>query len=491
MKRPSLPVLIGVAGIAVAALGFAFMTLRPADGASGGTAGGLPMPDLTDAEPRVAAALSTLRDGVLATPASATAWGRLGMSLDVHGYKPEARDAYRRATTLAPGEFRWSYYLAVGLDDAGDPEALEWFDRARDLLSDYPPLLIRHGQALYNAGQLDAADSALVTLLRADSSLSAPYRLLGRVSVARGDVEGGRDWLLRGLRVQPRDGQTHGILAGVYRQLGEPGEAELARQRALLYPSAGQIPDPLGAELTQQAVSSRWFIIRGEAYLNQGHPEAALRELDSALAVRPSEAYLLNIRGRALQALSRIDEAAQSMQTALKIRPQFLEARLGLSAIRFRQGRVAEAEAHADTARQSSPTEAQPYLNLGLFAQATGRRATAITRYLEGLQNAEFDTRLAARLAWLLATSPEAANRNGEEAVRLAEAICEIDQYSVPATLDLLAAAYAEAGRFDEAAERAAEAAHLARLADDQKLASGIESRLALYEARRPYREGG
>lgn len=54
-------------------------------------------------------------------------------------------------------------------------------------------------------------------------------------------------------------------------------------------------------------------------------------------------------------------------------------------------------------------------------------------------------------LAWIYATHPNEEFRNGEEAVRLAEEVCEEDGWKTPAFIDTLAAAYAEVGRWDDA----------------------------------------
>ena len=54
-------------------------------------------------------------------------------------------------------------------------------------------------------------------------------------------------------------------------------------------------------------------------------------------------------------------------------------------------------------------------------------------------------------LAWLLATHPDAELRDGAEAVRVAERMCEAVPAPPPVLLDTLSAAYAEAGRFDDA----------------------------------------
>jgi hypothetical protein len=55
--------------------------------------------------------------------------------------------------------------------------------------------------------------------------------------------------------------------------------------------------------------------------------------------------------------------------------------------------------------------------------------------------------------------------------------------------LDVLAAAFAEAGRFSEAAEMARKALALARQRKKQALAAEIQSRIALYSAGTPFRD--
>ena len=55
-------------------------------------------------------------------PLDADRNGRLGMHLSVYGKLVTAEVLYRRARTLAPGEFRWTYYLAFTLRELGRPD---------------------------------------------------------------------------------------------------------------------------------------------------------------------------------------------------------------------------------------------------------------------------------------------------------------------------------------------------------------------------------
>jgi tetratricopeptide (TPR) repeat protein len=56
-----------------------------------------------------------------------------------------------------------------------------------------------------------------------------------------------------------------------------------------------------------------------------------------------------------------------------------------------------------------------------------------------------------ANRAWLWATCPEAKHRDGQMAIASATRSCELTDWRNAKTLDMLAAAYAEAGDFDAA----------------------------------------
>jgi hypothetical protein len=92
-------------------------------------------------------------------------------------------------------------------------------------------------------------------------------------------------------------------------------------------------------------------------------------------------------------------------------------------------------------------------------------------------------------LAWLLATSPDASVRDGARAVRLAERACEITGYQQTILVGTLAAAYAEAGRFDDAIATAGKACTLASASGEQDLLQKTRQLLELYRAHKPYHQ--
>ena len=93
------------------------------------------------------------------------------------------------------------------------------------------------------------------------------------------------------------------------------------------------------------------------------------------------------------------------------------------------------------------------------------------------------------QLAWMLATHSDPRFRDGQQAVRWAEAICESTDFQAPLALDALAAAYAEVGQFDKAISTAQRALRVARSGKQPQTTRAIEGRLRSYQAGQAHRE--
>lgn len=91
-------------------------------------------------------------------------------------------------------------------------------------------------------------------------------------------------------------------------------------------------------------------------------------------------------------------------------------------------------------------------------------------------------------VAWLLATTADDTVRDGRVALEVATRCCVVTERKDPEFLDTLAAAQAEAGRFDEAASTMRQALEIARKSDSIDSAAVFEKRLSNYLNRMPYR---
>ncbi|MGD0923188.1 MAG: tetratricopeptide repeat protein, partial [Terriglobia bacterium] len=153
------------------------------------------------------------------------------------------------------------------------------------------------------------------------------------------------------------------------------------------------------------------------------------------------------------------------------------------------QGRFDEAIVHLQKAVEITPGIVQSYQNLGNALYLQGKIPEALARWREGLRVDPNHLPLLSQTAWVLATCPAASVRNGSEAVKLAQRAAQASGGQDPAILDTLAAAYAEVGRFPEAVQTARQALTLATQQNAQPLAEGLKARIALYEAKTPFRE--
>ncbi len=129
------------------------------------------------------------------------------------------------------------------------------------------------------------------------------------------------------------------------------------------------------------------------------------------------------------------------------------------------------------------PEYPEAHYNLAHAFASRGEAGNAVDEFREALRlRTDWDAALR-DLALLLATNPDPAVRDATEAIRLASRAAELSQERDPLILDVLGAAYAAAGRFEEAIQRA-EAAQ--RLVPDSPLASQISEHLNLYRQGRP-----
>ena len=93
-------------------------------------------------------------------------------------------------------------------------------------------------------------------------------------------------------------------------------------------------------------------------------------------------------------------------------------------------------------------------------------------------------------LAFALATLPDPALRDGERALRLAEAVVAESEAGHPDYLDTLAAAYAEVGDFERAvAEERRALAQLEGRDVPDEITGLFRRNLALFESGKPLRE--
>ncbi|MGP8200846.1 MAG: tetratricopeptide repeat protein [Limisphaerales bacterium] len=225
----------------------------------------------------------------------------------------------------------------------------------------------------------------------------------------------------------------------------------------------------------------------GNDLRQMGRVDEAIAHYQKALQIRPGFAAAHYNLGIALGQKGRVNEAIAQYQEALQINPDYVDAHVNLGSALLQTGRLDEAIEHLQKALQINPCLAKTLNNLGNAFLQKGNEAEAIAQFQQAVRLEPDDPWPKNNLAWLLATSAEAALRNGRKAVELAAQASELAGGKNPIVLHTLAAALAEAGRFSEAVETAQRALHLAESQSNARLAGALQSEIKLYQAGRPF----
>lgn len=304
-----------------------------------------------------------------------------------------------------------------------------------------------------------------------------PYLLTRELTRVRSPQSGGR-WQLnlmqRLARYAPDHAEVQLYLGEALAQQGDRAQAGVHfREAVRLDPKNDDARCVLGAWLvmmgqTEEAeqqfhaarnlnpLSRRAALLLGMLRLQQNRPEDAARFLsqgigkDAILPVQTISLYVDTLCG-----LGCMDDASKFLRDMIALRPSVGTLWVMLADVSLRQKDWAQAE-------QS---------------------------LREGLNAAPYNAIIACRLAWVLATSPRATPASGQEAIRWAEISAETGKVNDPSgeSLISLAAAYARAGRFDEAISAALRAQDVKRASGDVEAMGEIARQLRCYNTRQPF----
>jgi tetratricopeptide (TPR) repeat protein len=229
----------------------------------------------------------------------------------------------------------------------------------------------------------------------------------------------------------------------------------------------------------------------GVTLFGTGRGDDAIAHYQKALGIRPDYAEASCNLADALIAKGDFNGAIAQYKVCLAAVPDQEEAQYNLASALLREGRTDEAIVEYQKVLHIHPESADAHANLGIAWLARGRDRDAMAEYTKALQISPENLAALSNLAWLLATAPDPALRNGPEAVRLAERAESTSSRSDkrPTVLRILAAAYAEAGQFAEAKETAKRALEAANIQGNTTLSNALRDEIALYELGLPYRK--
>jgi protein O-mannosyl-transferase len=331
--------------------------------------------------------------------------------------------------------------------------------------------------------------------------------LLGSLLATQGRYDEAIPYYKRALSYSPGFPEAHFYLGHAYDHQGKLDQAIAEYEKALWF----------------KPIQEQTHIRLGVALAKQGKLPEAAAHYEAALALNPESALAHNNLAKLLHTQGHLDEAIAHYSAALKYDPNFPQAHNNLGILYLQKGQTQAGIVQLREALRLKPGDVESQVNLAealvdqhQWAEAADLFSKCVTadtpdpnvhyRFAVALAHVQ-KTREAMShyasalllkpdfpealdgLSWILATDANPQFRNGAEAVRMAERACELTGRKVPAKLKTLAAAYAEAGRYAEAAATAQLACDLAKQAGENAVAEDARRMRERFLSNKPWHD--
>lgn len=349
--------------------------------------------------------------------------------------------------------------------------------------NDSPAVLIDNTTASNRAVNLpEFVNTTPAGLRKIDGPAMEFYRLFDRAAYLQkaGKLEESAAEYRKALELNPDEALAHNNLSMVLLLTGHPQDAAAEYRKATeinlcraveIDPAYGPPHDDLGRML-----------------LRTGRVDEAIIQFGRATELMPESAQARCNLGSALVMKGKLDEALVQLDRAIELDPGYAPIYYNRGLVFRMRGETEKAISEWRKALESNPKYAETHESLGNALYGQGRIAEALEHWRRRILLQPNEAPTLQETAWVLATCPEPSIRNGKEALALARRAVQLTSGKDAAVLDTLAAAYAETGSFVEAALTARTALALAAQQGNQSLAAALKSRIALYEAGKPFR---
>ncbi len=289
-------------------------------------------------------------------------------------------------------------------------------------------------------------------------------------NVEKGDLEGAIAGLTESLRLNPQNAAA----------FCERATLSLKRSKAQ------QAVEDFTQALALQPDLAAAHLGRGEAHLKLRQLEKAIGDFSEAVRLTPWDWQSLYKRGLARLACRQLESAIADFGEAIRLAPEQPEAYRQRAVALVQVGQIEQAIADYTELIRLDPKVPTPYNSRARLHLRRGDQAAAVADHLRASELDSGNGWTHRDLAWIWATSSQASVRDGVRALESARKACELTDWKEADCLAALAAAHAEAGRFDEAIQWGERAVELARESDRPLQ----QRRLEAYRQGQPWREG-
>lgn len=357
--------------------------------------------------------------------------GQLGMLLSAYGKNSASEILYRRARILAPGEFRWTYHLAIAFRQMGRyDEAAVLFREALEIDPGYHEARIKLAELLLQNNDIDESAG-----LYREITVELPARVEGWLGLGKaldrgGDLAAAREALQRAKIVGPQYGEVHYALAAV---LAAGGDEEAAAVEFAAYERTARniihTQDPLMLEVIRLNADGGQLMASADYFLRRGQFAEAVASFRGALVTNPSNqdawgglvdslarlgktdataaAYrealaagisyrrLHLVYGQALRKWQQNDAARDIIARAIEMDPQYADALTAMGELEMQRGASDEAVRQFSRALEVVPNNRDVAFSLTQALNAAGQFDNAANRLETLVSDSMIDESLA------------------------------------------------------------------------------------------------
>jgi tetratricopeptide (TPR) repeat protein len=420
-------------------------------------------------------AIAQYRAALAIQPGRADARFNLGRVLLNQGKLDEAAAQYRIGLGIKPDNAEANNNLGNALLRLGKPEeAIIQYRRALEIAPDYAEALNNLGNALTLKGADEAAIVQFQKSLEIRPGLAAAHYSLGNTFLKLGKLDEAITQYRKLLAITPANAEALNNLGTALDGKGEDAAATAQFQKAL--------------EIQPGYADARFNL--GRLLLKQGKLDEAVAQFRKAVEINPGDAEARNNLGKTLLLQGDFDGAMACFEKTTAMPPDLLARWYNLGNGFLQKEDWEAAIACYRQAIKINPRSVEACANLGMALLQKGETREAIDSWQQALAINPDQITVLNNLAWLLATTPDALLRNGAKAVALAARASQLSGDSNPEILHTLGAAYAEDGKYAQAAATARHALELAVAQKKDALAVALQKEIKLYEASTPLRSG-
>ncbi|MCH6572398.1 MAG: tetratricopeptide repeat protein [Proteobacteria bacterium] len=455
----------------------------------------IPLPDLTRLQPEIRvliepaiASFEAGRDG-LDGPELGFHFGSLGMHFHAYRMLNEARAAYRNALLLDSGNYRWSYLIALVLEELDQTDrAIAMYGISLALEPSNIAARTRLGLQFIRQGAIEEGQAQLQQVLKLDNRNAVALAGMGQIALGRKQNQRATSYFLRALDSQPEAGFLHNQVAAAYRAMNDGENADRHLQQ--VDQRIPVIADPVLAFVHAHRVAPVEYLRMGNELVRAGKHAEAVKAFQLATAIGPGFQPLFIALAQSQRVLEQDQDAYAAIDAALKLspsdptanyikavwldqdgsgnvaigfyrsvlngQPKFAKARLLLANALMRMRRFAEATVQYQRIVAEDEQHMTARFLLGIAYLVQGNCAAAIGPIGDSLALGPGNVRVRTVAARLYATCPNAAADLRAQSLGYAR-----DLYREMPGADMavtLAMALAANGEFAEAEEYQAEA---------------------------------